>query len=473
MGADAVAAGGALPFFAEEVTVDRPTTKRVIFLLALVLSLAIGAGCRADLPAATPTAAPTATVAPTPPPTADSRAYQAVLDAAWETVNETYFEPDFGGVDWPAVRDRYRPRVAAAANDDEFYRLLNQMLWELNVSHLAAAPVDAWQFAEPVIWMEGKTGLDVRLLEGAAVVTRVEPGSPAAEAGLRPGFTLTGVDGKPVATIVDDAATRLAPPYNESGRSDGLTRALLSRIYGAPGTCVPLAWRDAGDALHEACVMRVRRERAVPPMAEALPPSHLAFTAQRLHGGIGYIGFNTFDPALMAEMTEAVQAMRDAPGIIIDLRGNPGGSIVPAEALAAQFVAEPTLLGATQSRQGARNWVLQPADEPYSGPLVILIDRLSFSASEWFTSSMQFIGRAVVVGLPSPGGLTGALLTPLPNGGLLMHPIVRMVTPDGESPEGRGVQPDVEVELAQDELLQGIDAQLEAAIAVIAAESAR
>jgi C-terminal processing protease CtpA/Prc len=48
-----------------------------------------------------------------------------------------------------------------------------------------------------------------------------------------------------------------------------------------------------------------------------------------------------------------------------------------------------------------------------------------------------------------------------------------MVTPDGETPEGRGVQPDVEVELAQDELLQGIDAQLEAAIAVVAAESAR
>jgi C-terminal processing protease CtpA/Prc len=112
-------------------------------------------------------------------------------------------------------------------------------------------------------------------------------------------------------------------------------------------------------------------------------------------------------------------------------------------------------------------WLVQPAAEPYAGPVIILIDRLSFSGSEWFSASMQALGRAVVVGVQSPGGVTGANIAELRNGDLLMYPVVKMIAPTGVSPEGRGVLPDIENELDPKMLLQGIDSQLEAAIAAI------
>jgi carboxyl-terminal processing protease len=446
--------------------------KRRYWLLAIITVMMLLAGCRprATVLAATPTALPTATPTVTPTATlsaANSEEYLAVFDTVWQTVNDTYFDPDFGSVDWLGERDRYEPLVAAAENDQEFYRLLNQMLWELNVSHIAARPGEVWKSVEPLIWLEGKTGLDVRLLEGQAVVTRVDSGSPAEEAGLRPGFVLESVDGMSVEQIIVDAKTQLAPPYNESGRIDTLTRALLSRIYGPTDTCVTIAWLDEGNEKHEACVLRLSRGRPSPLGGVPLPSSYLEFEARRLEEEIGYIRFNAFHPDLTPEMVAAVQSMQDAPGIIIDLRGNPGGSIPPGETLLGQFIEEQTRVATLKTRQGARDWIIQPADEPYEGAVFILIDPLSFSQSEWFASSMQAIGRAVIVGVRSPGGVTGANLARLPNGALLMYPVVQVITPAGVTLEGQGVIPDLEVGLDRDLLLQRIDSQLAAAIAYI------
>jgi carboxyl-terminal processing protease len=198
-----------------------------------------------------------------------------------------------------------------------------------------------------------------------------------------------------------------------------------------------------------------------------LPSSYLEFEARRLEEEIGYIRFNAFHPDLTPEMVAAVQSMQDAPGIIIDLRGNPGGSIPPGETLLGQFIEEQTRVATLKTRQGARDWIIQPADEPYEGAVIILIDPLSFSQSEWFASSMQAIGRAVIVGVRSPGGVTGANLARLPNGALLMYPVVQVITPAGVTLEGQGVIPDLEVGLDRDLLLQGIDSQLAAAIAYI------
>jgi C-terminal processing protease CtpA/Prc len=106
------------------------------------------------------------------------------FEVAWRVVDATYFDPTFGGVDWRQMHDRYRRRVALA-NDSDYYRLVNEMLWELDVSHLAVVPRDYWSLAEPTVLAEGSTGIDVRLLDGEAVITLVEPGSPADRVGLQ------------------------------------------------------------------------------------------------------------------------------------------------------------------------------------------------------------------------------------------------------------------------------------------------
>jgi carboxyl-terminal processing protease len=107
---------------------------------------------------------------------------------------------------------------------------------------------------------------------------------------------------------------------------------------------------------------------------------------------------------------------------------------------------------------------VEPADGAYGGPVVVLVDALSASASELFAAGLQAAGRAAVVGERSPGWCTSRSLIMLPNGAIVVHPNVEHSAPDGAVLEGRGVRPDVEVHLTRDALLLGRDPQLEAAV---------
>jgi len=432
-------------------------------LLVFILILGILAGViflTSDIFSTEATPTPVPTLIPTP--TAGNREYLQVFEVVWSTVNETYFDPDFGGLDWDAVHAEYEPLVMAATDADTLYQVLNQMLWELNVSHVGVGPVTVWPSIEPVVWENGETGIDVRLLDDQAVITRVEAGSPAEQAELRPGFIIQSIVTTPVEQLLAAAQEHLAPPYNDQSRTDQLTRSLLRLIYGDPGACVPLAYLDEKDELHEECIQRIQRPRQG-EMGDVMPPAYLEFESLRLESGIGYIRFNTFHPDLIPDMVAAVAALQDAPGIIIDLRGNPGGDPTTCEALAAQFLDGETLFGSFKVRSEIIERSLI-GENVYPGPLVILIDALSFSGSEYLSSGMQALGRGVIIGERSPGGLTAMNVIDLPNGAILGFPVAQLITPDGQVLEGYGVIPDITVNLERSQLLAGIDAQLQAAI---------
>jgi len=408
----------------------------------------------------------TSTCSTTPEPTATPTAkkeYLEVFETVWNTIDQTYFDPDFGGLDWDAVHADYEPLIAAAEDDKALYQLLNQMLWELNVSHTGIGPADMWPSIEPVAWAEGEIGIDVRLLDDHAVITRVEAESPAEKAGLRPGFAIQRIDDVPVEQIIANAQGHLGPPYNEQGRIDGLTRRILSLIYGDPETCVTLAYLDENDESHQQCVARIRRQRMAPMQGIPLPPAYLEFQSERMENGIGYIRFNTFHPDIIPDMVEAVAELQDAVGIIIDLRGNPGGDGRTGERLASQFLDEQALFGYLRTRSGTLEWHVA-GESVYAGPLVILIDASSYSCSEWFASGMQAADRALIIGERSPGGATGMNAKTLPNGASLGYPVAQLLSPDGRVLEAYGVIPDIAVTLHRRQLLEGIDAQLEAGI---------
>ncbi|MDQ3685719.1 MAG: S41 family peptidase, partial [Acidobacteriota bacterium] len=101
------------------------------------------------------------------------------------------------------------------------------------------------------------------------------------------------------------------------------------------------------------------------------------------------------------------------------------------------------------------------------GTVVILIDELSLSTSEIFASGMQEAGRAIVVGERSGGAALPSLFKKLPTGALLQHAIADFKTPQGAEIEGRGTVPDIEVKWNRRALLEGRDAQLDAALEYI------
>jgi carboxyl-terminal processing protease len=205
-----------------------------------------------------------------------------------------------------------------------------------------------------------------------------------------------------------------------------------------------------------------------------LPPMHLHYETRQLPSGIGYIAFSVFaDPAwLMPRFAEAVRSYREAPGIIIDLRGNPGGLGAMAMGMGGWFVDQPSQqLGTMYTREGRLNFALNPRPGNYRGPLAILIDEMSASTSEIFAGGLKDLGRARVFGVRSAGAALPSTVIRLPNGDGLQFAFANYVSVGGKELEGHGVTPDEEVQICAESLRSGVDPVLAAAERWILAHS--
>jgi len=388
--------------------------------------------------------------------------YLGIFETIWKRVNETYFDPSFGGLDWKKVHDSYQPKIASAKNDEDFHALINRMLWELKVSHMAFIPPGFFAAVEPVVFAKGGIGINVRMLNGQTVITSVDPESPAHKAGLRSGFIIQAIDGIPIAQIEKDVK-RDRPPYNDRGRIAQITKGIMGRIYGAPETEVSIAYLDERGEKREKKMTRAKRSgTAVGPKGMFF--FALEFEARRLDNNVGYIRLNTLQPEFATQISNAIKSMGNVSGMIIDLRGNSGGEI---ERMLDLFLIEKTFLYLRKTRNGETKIFSDPPKDVYKGPLVVLIDVTTGSASELFAACLQALKRAVVVGDRSPGSVMESDNLRFQNGAVFMYPVAQLSTPDGTVLEGHGVIPDIEVGLKREMLLKGIDSQLDSAMRYI------
>jgi carboxyl-terminal processing protease len=371
---------------------------------------------------------------------------QKSFETVWKTINDKYFDPRFGGVDWAAVRKQYEPQVATAQNDAEFKNLLDRMLLELKISHLRILDLTTLDrdLARSVV----TRGVALRDLENQVVVTRVIDGSPAAAAGLRPGFIIKAIDQTPV-TNARTSETKLA------------TDSVKHRL-----TLV-----DETNATRD-----VEIGHALPPADKLVSEPiltgnrHVLVETRTVSDGIGYFHFTNFITGMTKRFPGAFDKMRNAPGIIIDLRGNSGGVTEVGLALAGMFIEKETTISVVQARKGDYRYKAKPQKNPYRGPVVILLDEGSASESEELTGGLQAAGRVVVIGRTSRGEDMDATFQELPMESIaLLYPTGLPRTPKGMVIEGRGVTPHREIYLTREALLKGNDAQLEAAIQQIRA----
>jgi len=395
-------------------------------------------------------------------------ARQESFDIVWRTVKDKHFDPTLGGLDWEKVRKQYEPRAAAAKTDTEFYDVLRQMLGELHQSHFNIIPPEAIVQDDSPEPKGGGIGIDLRLIDGQPVITRVEQGSSGETAGLRPGFIIKKIDADSVQKVIESFAKSTE---SRSITTLRITRTLLARINGEPSTTVRIAYVDEHDQPREATIARERLKGEMSPRMGNFPPQYSEIESRRLAGGVGYIHFNVFVISLMDRIRGAIRSMADAPGIIIDVRGNPGGLGGMASGIAGVLEKEQTSLGTMHMRSGHVNFAVFPQPNPYLGPVVILTDGGSASTSEIFAGGLQEIGRAVVVGERTTGAALPSYFQKLPTGALFQFAIGDFKTPKGTLIEGRGIAPDVEVKLTRRSLLDGRDAQLDAAIEQIKRQS--
>jgi carboxyl-terminal processing protease len=393
------------------------------------------------------------------------------FDAAWTIVRDSHFDPKMNGVDWNAVRAELRPRAEAAVDAGALRAVIREMLGRLGQSHFALIPSSADSPRAQMADQGGDPGFEVRLVDGRMLVTSVAASGGAAAAGVRPGWQLTRVDGQ----SVDGLLQKVAPGAPQRLVNVEAWRAVETRLRGAAGSQASLTFDDGTGTAVSRSVDR-RPETGAADTIGNLPTMHVRLESGRIKtpGGrtAGVIGFNVWMPVVDGLFQRAMDDLRTSDGIVLDLRGNPGGLAAMLMGISGHFVTERKPLGVMKTRDSELRFTSNPrlvsADgarvEPFAGPVAILVDALSGSATECFAGGMQSIGRARVFGQTSMGQALPALFDKLPNGDLLIHAYGDFVTADGTRLEGRGVVPDDAVPMRQADLLAGRDATLEAAL---------
>jgi carboxyl-terminal processing protease len=393
------------------------------------------------------------------------------FDAVWTIVRDSHFDPGLNGVDWNAVKAELRPKAVAAANDDELRKMIREMLGRLGQSHFALIPASADSTTGGKYDLTAEPGFESRLIDRTLVVTRVTPDGGAARAGVQPGWIVDAIDGKSIAAL--SASLPEAMPRRLLNVE--IWRRVESQLRGAPGSPVQVMFRDGSDNAVPVTLTR-QREQGQPAKVGTLPTMYvrLESESQRTPAGksAGVIRFNVWMAAVDGLFQKAVDGHRNAAGIVIDLRGNPGGLAAMLMGISGHFMNERKPLGVMKTRDGELRFTSNPRlvsaagerVEPFSGPVAILVDALTGSASECFAGGMQSLGRARVFGQTSMGQALPAVFDKLPNGDVLIHAYGDFVTATGTRLEGKGVVPDEEVPLNRAELLAGRDTTLERAL---------
>lgn len=283
-------------------------------------------------------------------------------------------------------------------------------------------------------------GVQIGAVEGSKLITVIAPikGSPAEAAGLKSGDKIVSVDG--VEYTVDE--------MDEA----------VKHIKGDKGTTVTLGILSEGDG----------RVRDVKITRDEI---HMESVITGSIGDIAYIGLTQFEENTVDEFTEAMKAAAGKKGLILDLRGNPGGILEAAVGISDQLLPEADIVSAKDNRD-KEVFHYTSDEESWNKPIVVLVNGGSASASEIVAGALKDNKAATLVGEKTYGKGVVQTLVPLPGGGGIKLTTSEYFTPSGVSIQDKGIEPDVKVSLPEDVQAIGLehrdqDTQLQKAIAII------
>jgi carboxyl-terminal processing protease len=308
------------------------------------------------------------------------------------------------------------PALLQADNEAIYEAVFDAMLAHLDHFSRYAGAYEARQHRES---RSGFGGVGVRYnIENTHLnIEEVLPETPAEQAGLKPGDKITAIDGVSVSAINEQGASirdRLRGPINSP--------LALSLIRG-----------------EEALTVQLRRGLVVPQTVRL----------EDISDGIARIKLSSFNQRTTSSLVDAFeqaqsQSERSLRGVILDMRGNPGGLLDQAVDVADLFMHRGRIVF-TKGRhpEAAQSYSARPGDIADHLPMVVLVDGRSASAAEIVAAALQDSGRAVVVGSTSYGKGTVQTVVRLPNDGEMTLTWSRFHSPSGYALHGLGVLPSV------------------------------
>ena len=395
------------------------------------------------------------------------------FEYVWTTVRDKHWDPKLNGLDWQKVHDELRPALDKATTMEQAREVMSQMLKRLKQTHFEIIPGDVYsemkgsdKGGEKEETGRGGPGLDLRVIDGHALVVGITPDSPAAAAGIKPGWEIVKIDGKPI-----DKGVRLIEK-DEAGSTLlalSLMASVAGRLQGDVGTQAKVEFRDGADKRVERTLERTESRGTVAHLG-TLPPLHFWVEERKVRPDVGYLRFNMFfEPdALMKAVSAIMKDCAQCKGFVVDLRGNPGGIGALASGLAGWFTDRGgTQLGTMYMRTGQIHFAVFARPEPFSGPLAVLVDGCSASTSEIFAGGLQDLKRARIFGTRTAGAALPSMIERLPDGDGFQYAFANYISAGGKVLEGSGVTPDEEVKLTRRDLLDGKDPVLDRALAWI------
>lgn len=405
-------------------------------------------------------AVPVSPVALPPAPGLTRAQRETAFDFVWATVNDRYYDPKLNGVDWKAVGARFRPLLLAAKDDEAFWDELDRMTGELRDAHTR---VHSPKRAEQIRQDESVSlGFAFIPLEGRLIVSAVSPDSDAWWAGVRSGMTLVEIEREEAGAAFEKLMTGTRLSSTDRARH---FRAVGKLSSGDLETKTAFTFERSDGTRFGASLKRRKASTAAAAAHRVLP------------SGYGYLRLTQWTGGAATRVIEGLREMKDIPGMIVDLRGNPGGSLHAVERFMEQFFPQKVEVGRALTRSGKAIGLFMGSveviklkhttrgnPEAYTGPMIVLVNAGSGSGSEYFSGAMQALGRATVMGEPTCGCLLGFLgYATIPGGGEIAYSEVGFVMANGKRIEGEGVIPDAPVAVAMADLRLNRDRTLEEA----------
>ncbi len=473
------------------MTTGAPMTSERATGLWRCAAVLLAAGCSEPAPAASAArgAAEPATVAAAPAPAAakpdacpdfasldpatlpalPSSPFVATLEEVWLVVLRKHYDSKLGCKDWPGLRLRYADELVAVKDATKAYAIINRMLGELGQSHFRLFPPSGDHG-------EDHTGpamppLSVRWIEDRLVV--VQSTATGHLGPVRRGAVLLGVDDTSFDDAIREVEQRTTRP---SAFAFEIARKAEARLScDRAGQAKKVRVTDPSDAEREV----IRMLTCVDPIGERITLGNLENIPTQVESHliagtkIGVLAFNVWMLPMVKRVEDGITALRSKgmTGLVLDLRGNPGGVGAMSVPIARLLLDEPASLGRLAFRDFTQDFNVEAGADPFPGPVAILVDEGTASTSEIFAAGLHDLGRVTIVGArPSAGAALPSVIDELSNGAILQYVVGDYRTPKGTLVEGVGVVPDLMVVETRADFVAGKDAVLDAAVQHLAAQ---
>lgn len=365
-------------------------------------------------------------------------AYESLdlYDNVWRLINTKYVDPTDNQQDWNAWRHKYDNYIKT---DEDAYVAIGTMVASLDDPYTKF--LDPKDFAEETSSIKGSLkgiGIQIATKEGKLMVISPIEDSPAEKAGLQAEDEILEIDGVSTKGISIDKAA--------------------DKIRGEEGTNVTLLVKRKDDVKKYTIT---RKEIELKAVSTKIPNN------VKLNDDIGYIRLSSFISKNAAkEFQDILVQSKNKKGYIIDLRANPGGLLTNAIYI-SDLLLPSGIIVSTVDRDGYKETQRVIGTPVTNKPLVVLINKGSASASEILSGALKDNKRAVLIGEKSFGKGLVQEINRLSNGSGINITIQKYLTPNGTDINKKGIEPDILVELSDDDIKNKNDKQLKKANEVL------